>query len=108
MAFLSMCFKLPFDLLFFFIGFKSFLKKKLLECSGGEKARAVFARGVIMRPLIILADEPTASLDVENKERIINLLFKMNEEFNTAIITVTHDLEIANRHDRIIRLERRK
>ncbi len=90
------------------IGIKSILKKKPLECSGGEKARATFARGVIMRPLIILADEPTASLDVENKERIINLLFKMNEEFNTAIITVTHDLEIANRHDRIIRLERRK
>lgn len=90
------------------IGIKSILKKKPLECSGGEKARAVFSRGVIMRPLIILADEPTASLDVENKERIIKLLFKMNEEFNTTIITVTHDLEIANRHDRIIRLERRK
>lgn len=90
------------------IGIRSILKKKPLECSGGEKARAVFARGVIMRPQIILADEPTASLDVENKERIINLLFKMNEEFNTTIITVTHDLEIANRHDRVIRLERRK
>lgn len=61
-----------------------------------------------MRPQIILADEPTASLDVENKERIINLLFKMNEKFNTTIITVTHDLEIANRHDRVIRLERRQ
>lgn len=90
------------------IGIRSILKKKPLECSGGEKARAVFARGVIMRPQIILADEPTASLDIENKERIINLLFKMNEEFNTTIITVTHDLEIANRHDRVIRLERRK
>lgn len=90
------------------IGIRSILKKKPLECSGGEKARAVFARGVIMRPQIILADEPTASLDVENKERIINLLFKMNEEFNTTIITVTHDLEIANRHDRVIRLERGK
>lgn len=61
-----------------------------------------------MRPQIILADEPTASLDVENKERIMNLLFKMNEKFNTTIITVTHDLEIANRHDRVIRLERRQ
>lgn len=90
------------------IDIKCILKKKPLECSGGEKARAVFARGMIMKPQIILADEPTASLDVENRERIINLLFKMNKEFNTTIITVTHDLEIANRHDRVIHLERRK
>ena len=90
------------------IGIKPILKKKPLECSGGEKARAVFARGIIMKPQIILADEPTASLDMENRERIVTLLFKMNKEFNTTIITVTHDLEIANRHDRIIQLERSK
>ncbi len=81
------------------IEIKSILKKKPLECSGGEKARAVFARGIIMKPQIILADEPTASLDAENKERIVTLLFRMNKEFNTTIITVTHDLEIANRHE---------
>ena len=79
------------------IGIKPILKKKPLECSGGEKARAVFARGVIMKPQIILADEPTASLDVENKERIVTLLFKMNKKFSTTIITVTHDLEIGKR-----------
>ena len=90
------------------IDIKSILKKKPLECSGGEKARAVFARGIIMKPQIILADEPTASLDVENRERIVNLLFKMNKEFNTTIITVTHDLEMANRYDRVIHLERSK
>ena len=90
------------------IGIKPILKKKPLECSGGEKARTVFARGIIMKPQIILADEPTASLDMENRERIVTLLFKMNKEFNTTIITVTHDLEIANRHDRIIQLERSK
>ncbi len=90
------------------IDIQHILKKKPLECSGGEKARAVFARGIIMKPQIILADEPTASLDIENRKRIINLLFKMNKEFNTTIITVTHDLEIANRHDRVIHLERRK
>ncbi len=88
------------------IGIKPILKKKPLECSGGEKARAVFARGIIMKPQIILADEPTASLDMENRERIVTLLFKMNKEFNTTIITVTHDLEIANRHDRVIHLEK--
>ncbi|MBQ7926606.1 MAG: ATP-binding cassette domain-containing protein [Lachnospiraceae bacterium] len=89
------------------IGIRSILKKKPLECSGGQRSRAVFARGIIMKPEIILSDEPTASLDVENRERIVNLLFHMNKEFNTTIITVTHDLEVANRHDRVIRLERR-
>lgn len=90
------------------IGIQSILKKKPNECSGGQRSRAVFARGIIMQPQIILADEPTASLDEENRERIANLLFKMNKEFNTTIITVTHDLELANRHDRVIRLERSK
>lgn len=88
------------------IGIKSILKKKPQECSGGQISRAVFARGIIMNPEIILSDEPTASLDMDNREKIINLLFKMNKQFNTTIITVTHDLEIANHHDRVIRIER--
>ncbi|EOD00055.1 ABC transporter related protein [Caldisalinibacter kiritimatiensis] len=90
------------------IGIKPILKKKPLDCSGGERSRAVFARGIIMKPQIILDDEPTASLDVKNKEGIVNLLFKMNKEFDTTIITVTHDLEVAKRHDRIISLEMSK
>ncbi len=88
------------------IGISSILKKKPIECSGGEKSRAVFARAIIMKPQLILCDEPTASLDGENKDNIINLLFKMNHDFNTTIITVTHDLEVANRHEKIIHLER--
>lgn len=95
-----------FDTVIDAIGIRHILKKKPLECSGGERARVVFARGIIMKPQIILADEPTASLDVENRERIVSLLFEMNRESNTTIITVTHDLEIANRHDRVIHLER--
>lgn len=58
-----------------------------------------------MNPEIILSDEPTASLDDKNKENIVNLLLDMNKEFNTTIITVTHDLELANRHERVITLE---
>ncbi|BFK29236.1 MAG: ABC transporter ATP-binding protein [Blautia producta] len=88
------------------IDIESILKKKPLECSGGERARASFARGILMKPQIILADEPTASLDTQNKEKIIKLLFKINKKFNTTIITVTHDLEVAKCHDRIIHLRR--
>lgn len=82
------------------------LNKKPLECSGGEKSRAVFARAVIMKPQLLLCDEPTASLDGENKEKILSLLYKMNQEYGTTIITVTHDMDVANRHNRIIHLER--
>lgn len=78
------------------------------ELSGGQQQRVAIARALIAKPDIIFADEPTASLDVENRERIVTLLFNMNKEFNTTIITVTHDLEIANRHDRVIHLERGK
>lgn len=88
------------------IGLDSILKKKPLECSGGQRSRAVFARGIIMQPQIILSDEPTASLDTKNKNNIIDLLFDMNNEFNTTIITVTHDLDVANRHDCVVNLER--
>ena len=88
------------------IDIDTILKKKPFECSGGEKSRAIFARAVIMKPQLILCDEPTASLDGDNKERIITLLFKMNHEFNATVITVTHDSEVANRHKKIIRLAR--
>lgn len=89
------------------IGIEHILDKKPLECSGGEKARAVFARGIIMNPPIILCDEPTSSLDNINKEKLIEFICKTNLEFNTTFITVTHDLELANRHDRVIYMERK-
>ena len=88
------------------IGIESILQKKPLDCSGGERARAVFARGILMKPEVLLADEPISSLDTENKERIIHSLFEMNRKFGTTIITVTHDLDMAKRHDRVIRLEK--
>ena len=88
------------------IGIESILQKKPLDCSGGERARAVFARGILMKPEVLLADEPTSSLDTENKERIIHSLFEMNQKFGTTIITVTHDLDMAKRHDRVICLEK--
>ena len=87
-----------------FIGVESMLHKKPMECSGGEKSRAVFARAILMKPKLILCDEPTASLDEENKEQILKLLFDMNQKYNTTVITVTHDLEVAKQHYRIIKI----
>lgn len=87
------------------LGIESILKHKPHECSGGQKSRAVFARAVIMEPSILLSDEPTSSLDQENKDQLLNFLFEMNEQFNTTLITVTHDAEAVNRHDRVITIE---
>lgn len=84
------------------------VRKKPLECSGGEKARANFARAVMLRPRILLADEPTASLDPENRERILSLLFGLSREHSATIVTVTHDLYVADRHGRVLQLRKRK
>lgn len=89
------------------LGIVPILKKKPLECSGGEIARAVFARAIIMKPEVILADEPTASLDEENQARIMSLLFDASSKSDTTVITVTHDLNIAKQHDRIVHLTRK-
>ncbi len=88
------------------LGISHITDKKPLECSGGEKARAVFARAVMLRPQIILADEPTASLDAENRERILQLLCSMNQNFGITIVTVTHDMYVAEQHDRVLQLKR--
>ena len=88
------------------IDIKELIKKKPLECSGGERARAIFARGVIMKPEIILADEPEASLDEKNKWKIIELLFEINMNIGSTIIASTHDKEVAQKFDRCITIEK--
>lgn len=89
------------------LNIESILSKKPFECSGGEKSRAVFARGTIMSPAVILSDEPTASLDSENSTRIVNFLLNKNYDLGTTLITVTHDLDVAKQHNKIIRIERK-
>lgn len=88
------------------LGIDALLHKRPLECSGGEKSRAVFARAILMSPKLVLADEPTAMLDSENRSRMSELLFNLRRNSGSTIVTVTHDLELANRHDRVIRVSR--
>ncbi len=67
------------------------LKDKLpSKMSGGEQQRIAIARGLIINPEVILLDEPTGNLDSKNSEEIMNLLKRINEEFNTTIVQVTH------------------
>ena len=81
------------------------LTHKPNELSGGERQRVAAARALINQPAIILADEPSGSLDTNNKQELHNLLCNMRDQFNQTIIIVTHDNDLANIADRIIRMQ---
>lgn len=75
------------------------------QLSGGEQQRVAIARAVCSGVPILLADEPTGNLDVENGEHIIDLLFSLQKERSTTLLLVTHDARIAARCDRVISLK---
>ncbi len=72
--------------------------------SGGEKQRVAIARALIHRPALILADEPTGSLDRETGERVLNMLLSAVSERGSALIIITHDESVANKMDRVLRI----
>lgn len=74
------------------------------QLSGGEQQRVSIARAFINDPKILFADEPTGNLDTETSEKIIRLIFDLNREMGTTLIMVTHDMELAARTRRIIRI----
>ncbi len=75
------------------------------QLSGGEQQRVSLARAFINQPKILFADEPTGNLDGETAEKISDLLFDLNEATGTTLVLVTHNLELAQRTQRIIRLK---
>ncbi len=74
------------------------------QLSGGEQQRVAIARAFASEPQILFADEPTGSLDEETGEKIIELLFQVNRENDTTLVLVTHDMALARRCDRVLRL----
>jgi putative ABC transport system ATP-binding protein len=76
-----------------------------VQLSGGEQQRVALARAFINRPRILFADEPTGNLDAETSERVIEILFELNRESGTALVLVTHDLDLARLTERTIRLK---
>ena len=74
------------------------------QLSGGEQQRVALARAFVMRPRVLLADEPTGSLDAQSGSEVIELLFGMNREYGTTLVMVTHDENLAARCGRSVRL----
>ena len=86
------------------LGLGDRLHHKPNELSGGEKQRVAAARALMMQPSIILADEPTGSLDEKNKKELSELLLKLRQEYGQTILLVTHDKELAGIADRVIEI----
>ncbi len=75
------------------------------QLSGGEQQRVSLARAFSNSPKILFADEPTGNLDAETSDKVVKLIFDLNREAGTTLILVTHDLEMASKTQRIIRLK---
>jgi putative ABC transport system ATP-binding protein len=75
------------------------------QLSGGEQQRVAIARSFINSPKILFADEPTGNLDGDTSQRVESLLFELNREAKTTLVLVTHNLELAQKTERIIRLK---
>ena len=78
------------------VGLKERLRHQVSKLSGGEQQRVALARALILKPLLLLADEPTGNLDQKNSERVHTLIMELNQEFSMTVLIVTHNLELTS------------
>ena len=87
------------------MGLSARMEHKPNELSGGEKQRVAVARALVNNPLVVFADEPSGSLDSDNKEELHSLFFELREKLNQTFIIVTHDEQLASITDRTIHMK---
>ena len=90
------------------VNLKQRLFHKVEELSGGEQQRVALARAIVLKPDLLLADEPTGNLDMKNSKEIHNLLIDLNREFNMTVIIVTHNNELAELMKRKVTIKENK
>ena len=88
-----------------YLGLKDRLHHFPSQLSGGEQQRVAIARAIINKPELILADEPTGNLDEENSQLIADLLFSVSQKYQKSLCLVTHDLELAKKCDRLMKID---
>lgn len=93
------------DGIIYMLGLENKLKNMPYNLSGGQQQRVAIARALVTKPAIILADEPTGNLDSKTSADVLGLLKRTSNEFNQTIVMITHNTEIAQLADRIIRIE---
>jgi lipoprotein-releasing system ATP-binding protein len=82
------------------VGLQERLKYRVGKLSGGEQQRVALARALVLRPAVLLADEPTGNLDKGNSEQVHELLLDLNQELNMTLIVVTHNMELSSQMSR--------
>jgi putative ABC transport system ATP-binding protein len=87
------------------VGLKDRLDHYPVQLSGGEQQRVALARAFMVKPPILMADEPTGNLDSANGQHVLDLLISLNREERTTLVLVTHDRELASHADRVITLK---
>lgn len=87
------------------VGLGKRLSHKPVTLSGGEQQRVALARAFVVKPKVLMADEPTGSLDHATGQSVMDLMFELNREAGTTLILVTHDPQIASRCTRILRID---
>jgi lipoprotein-releasing system ATP-binding protein len=79
------------------VGLKDRLNHRVTDLSGGEQQRVALARALVLRPRVLLADEPTGNLDKKNSQQVHDLLMSLNEDFKMTLVVVTHNPELSGR-----------